>query len=97
MSDGASLPACTSGKGCVSYAIVRGRPRKTGEAIVLNVDGRGGRYPVLMRSRGGRDTYAVRLDRMWFWPIIGPHPRITSGTPGYTVQVRRVDAGTDLY
>jgi hypothetical protein len=81
----------------VTYAFLHGHPRKKGEALMLNVTGRGGTYPVLFRSETGTDTYPVRLDRMWFWPVIGPHPRVTSATPGFTVQVKRVDAGDSLY
>jgi hypothetical protein len=50
-----------------------------------------------MKSLADQDVYAVRLDRLWFWPIIGPSPRITMSSPGYTVQVPRKQAGDSLY
>jgi hypothetical protein len=97
LSDGADQPACTSGPGCAPYAFLRGHPGKKGEPLFVAVRGRGGTYPVRMSAVPGTDVYAIRLDRLWFWPIIGPHPRITSGSPGYTVQMRRVRAGDRLY
>jgi hypothetical protein len=96
-SDGASLDGCSGGAGCVPYAIVRGRPSGRGQWIIITVNGNGGDYPVLMRQRPEVDTYAVRLDRLWFWPIIGPAPRVTSSTPGFSVRVERKQAGDRLY
>jgi len=96
-SDGASLDSCSGGAGCVPYAIVHGRPSGRGQWIVITVNGNGGDYRVLMRQRPPDDVYAVRLDRLWFWPIIGPAPRVTSSTPGFSVRVERKQAGDRLY
>jgi hypothetical protein len=91
------LPTCTSGPGCVPYAIVRGHPARSGEPIALKAVGHGGDYHVAFRSREGADTYAIRLDRLWFSPIIGPTPRLASTTPGYTLTIKRLRAGDALY
>jgi len=96
-SDGASLDACSAGAGCVPYAIVRGASAQRGREIVITFNGNGGDYPLLMRSRPKVDAYAVRLDRLWFWPIIGPAPRVSSSTPGFSVRVERKQAGDRLY
>jgi hypothetical protein len=97
MSTGADQTSCRSGTGCVPYAIVHGKPARSGQVVAFHVDGMGGRYPVVMRSVKGRDTMAVRLDRLWFWPIIGRHARISSDTTGYSLEVENKRAGDALY
>ena len=55
---------------------------------------------VIMRSLKGRDTIAVRLDRLWFWPIIGRHSAGASDSPGYgsgAAQAGRGRASTSSY
>jgi hypothetical protein len=97
MSTGADQTSCRSGTGCVPYAIVHGKPARSGQVVAFHVDGMGGRYPVVMRSVKGRDTMAVRLDRLWFWPIVGRHARISSDTTGYSLEVEDKRAGDALY
>ena len=95
LSNGAALSNCTSGSGCVPYAIVRGHPKAKGQNIVITVKGRGGAYPVSMKSLAKDQRHHTPSG----WTACGsgrssvPVRGSTMSTPGYTVQVPRKQAG----
>lgn len=96
-SSAASAPSCTGGPGCVSYAMVHGRPRAGNPGIGLVATGKHDAFGVLLRMRPGVTDYPVRLDRLWFWPLIGPHVTVRSLTPGFSVTVAGRRSGQNLY
>jgi hypothetical protein len=97
-SRGADHRHCQSSPGCAPYAIVSGHPHTDGTEIRVRVDGRGGPYGVTFATRKGVGRYAIRLDRLWYWPLAGARTvRVTSETPGWTVEKVSVSAGSDLY
>ena len=97
-SKGIDHDRCESGGSCVDYAIVSGPKVERGKKVQFRIDGTAGPYAVTLSTRKHQRTYAVRLDRLWFWPLIGkPTSRLTSQTPEWTVQRVSVDAGDDLY
>lgn len=96
ISRGPTLERCSGGAGCVEYALVRGRARTKGQDIRLQVHSRRGDFEAVVRGRRDVDRYGVRLDRLWFWPLVGAS-RLESATPGFDARVVKVRAGDDLY
>jgi hypothetical protein len=96
-STAASSSPCAGGSGCVPYVLLRGLSAHPGTGLAFVIHGNGQSYGVLMRSRGGVATYAVRLDRLWFWHLVGPTVAITVLTPGFTGQVAGRLSGGNLY
>jgi hypothetical protein len=82
-SRGASLPP-----GRVPYALVSG---SGAERVTLQA----GRYTVTFISRPGVRRYAIRLDRLWFWPLVRG-ASLVSQTAGYSVRTAG-RASDDLY
>jgi hypothetical protein len=98
ISDGDEAAECSGGTDCAPYALVRGDPSsEESERVKLRITGRAGPFDVLMRPRRGVTSYAIRLDHLWFWPLLGSRPRLETRTPGWTVRSARVLAGDDLY
>jgi hypothetical protein len=97
LSTAAHSSTCAGGSGCVPYLLVTGRAPRRGTRMRLTVTGGGASYTVDLTGRPGVSTYPIRLDRLWFWPLLGAQPRFASDTPG--VMVRRVglDSGDNLY
>ncbi len=94
-SHGDAEDRCTGGPGCAPYAIVKGHGRRTGDKVVVELDDTV--YRVAFSTRKGVDSYAIRLDRLWFWPFAGGAKRLSVATPGWTVERAGVKAGDDLY
>ena len=88
---------CAGGDGCVSYALLEGRPTRRGETANLLLSGRRGTFRVIIRARPGITTYPVRLDRLWFTRVLGSPPKLRTDTPNWTVRRLRVRTGDDLY
>jgi len=86
---------CDGGAGCAPYAIVRGRGRRTGDKVVVELDGTV--YRVAFSTRAGVDSYAIRLDRLWFWPFARGARRLSVSLPGWRVERAGVRADDDLY
>ena len=63
--------------------------------VAFKVDGTP--YSVSMPRRPGVDTYAIRLDRLWFWPFVRGARRLSMTSPGWKVERVGVKAGDDLY
>jgi hypothetical protein len=95
-STAAASPGCAGGPGCVSYGVVRARV-KSAVGVGFEVAGRGQSFDVALDVRPGTETYPVRLDRLWFWPLVGAHATVRSLTPGVTVRVERLRSGDNLY
>lgn len=96
-STAADSPTCAAGPDCVPYVIVHGHARRSGATIAFDVTGNGRTYRVRMWSRRGVDVYPVRLDRLWFWPLLGPKPRFAAATPGYAALAEGLRSGGNLY
>jgi hypothetical protein len=96
-STAAGAATCPSGPGCVPYAFVRGRPTRGDMGLGLVVSGNGVRYGVTLRTRAGVDTYPIRLDRLWFWPLVGSAATVRSLTPGFTATTGGLRSGDNLY
>ncbi len=96
----AKLPgkqSCSKGKDCVRYAVIRGHPVNSDQPIELEISGRGKKYRVLMQARSGTDHYTIRLDRLWFWKLLGSQPKLTMLTPGISVKQQVVPENGRLY
>ncbi len=99
----AKLPdkqSCSNGKDCVRYAVIRGHPVNpvnSDQPIEMEISGRGKKYRVLMQARSGTDHYTIRLDRLWFWKLLGSQPKLTVLTPGYSVQQQETPDDGRLY
>lgn len=96
-SRGDDLDRCDGdGPGCAPYAIVTGpEAPKTGEKLVVTLDGTS--YSVELSTREGVGSYAIRLDRLWFWPFARGARKLSIVTPGWQVERASVRAGDDLY
>lgn len=93
-SSGAGLGHCSGGSGCVPYAIVSGPGDTTGKQVTVKLAGTP--YGVLLAERKGVTHYAIRLDRLWFWPYV-KSTALTTSDPAFTVKLVDVNAGSDLY
>ena len=88
---------CDGGGPCASYAVVRGHASFKGEQVQLVVSGRRGAFGVLMRVRPGAGSYTVRLDRLWFWPFLGPQATVASTNPSWSVDRYEGESDDRLY
>lgn len=86
---------CRSGSDCAPYAIVTGPGRGDGAPVSIRLAGTP--YALKLATRKGVNTYAVRLDRLWYWPYVGAGTRLVSATPGWQVQRVGARAGDALY
>ncbi len=96
MSDAAGSSRCTGGSGCVRYALASGRA-PAGTLVTLTVSGQGRAYQVQFLARSDVSVYPVRLDRLWFSPLVGSSPAVTSSTPGFGVSNVGLRSGGNLY
>lgn len=94
-SRGDDLDRCAGGPGCAPYAIVSGRGARTGDVVGVRIAGTP--YSVSFATRKGVDSYAIRLDRLWFWPFAKGARSLSTITPGWKVERAGVQAGDDLY
>jgi hypothetical protein len=88
---------CGGEGSCATYAVVRGTAMYKGAAIQLIATGQGRSFGVLMRTRPGPSSYAVRLDRLWFWRFLGPQARLFVTTPGWSVDRYEAKSDDRLY
>jgi hypothetical protein len=96
-SDGADAESCTGGPDCHSYAVLEGAPTVRDQPLELRVSGPGGEFRVALLGRPGETEYAVRLDRLWFAPLLGRSPRVETDVPGWSARLERHDTGDDLW
>ena len=96
-SDAASSPSCSAGPGCVRYSLMHGHAAGEGAAVSFAVSGNGATYTVTFRTRGGVEDYPMRLDRLWFWPLVGRTASLASLTPGFTARGVALRSGDNLY
>jgi hypothetical protein len=69
-----------------------------GESVGVTVtDSEGEEFTFAFRVREGADSYPVRLDRLWFWPLVNGDPQLIAARPGWSVEVIDVDGSDDLY
>lgn len=94
-SKGVDAERCSDGPDCVQYAVMRGTGN--GNKVPIEVNGPRGRFAFSFTARPGVDRYAVRLDRLWFWPYVGAGARLRSATPGWRIEQRSLKTGDDLY
>ncbi len=94
-----SAPACTGGPDCHLYAMLRGHTDSEHERVWLRVTGADGQaFAAAVDVWSHDDSYPVRLDRLWFWPLVGPSPRVEVQRPaGWTAKVEGRQTGDDLY
>lgn len=95
-----TAPVCDGGAGCVRYAMLRGHTDEPVEPVLLRITGPDGQaFGAVVNTTGDDDTYPVRLDRLWFSPIVGPDPRVEVQEPtaGWTAKVEGRRTGDDLY
>lgn len=96
-SKAASASTCSGGSDCVEYALVQGHPRRGLAGVGMVVSGDGHEFGVTLSLRLGVEEYPVRLDRLWFSPLVGPRPTLTSLTTGFTMRVVGLSTGGNLY
>lgn len=96
-SQAASASTCSAGPDCVEYALVSGRARRALAGAGFVVSGNGHEFGVTLSLRSGVEDYPVRLDRLWFSPLVGPRPTLTSLTSGFTVRLVGLSTGGNLY
>jgi len=96
-SSGAGADDCDIGEeGCNAYAVMEGEPATT-DWIGLVISGHGRSFGVIMLGRPGETEYAVRLDRLWFAPFVGPTPHVETGMPGFKARLEGHRSGDDLW
>ena len=96
-STAASSPTCKRAPGCVSYALVEGNGTGGALGAGIKVSGNGFTYTLTFNPRPGVSAYPIRLDRLWFSPLLGPNPRLESVTPGFSVKRVALRSGENLY
>jgi hypothetical protein len=97
-SGGADADDCDLGDdGCNAYAVLEGKPTQRDQPIGLVISGRGRSFGVIMLGRPGETEYAVRLDRLWFAPFVGPAPQVETGIPGFEARLEGHHSGDDLW
>ncbi len=85
-----------SGDDCAPYAVVHGSAPK-GTKIALSLSGNGMKYSAVFTARDGVSDYTIRLDRLWFWRLLGPNPRVSAATPGWTLRTVEGKSDDRLY
>ncbi len=96
LSTAAQSPTCSAGPGCARYVMADGRAAPT-SLVVLDIRGDGRAFEVEFRDRAGVADYPIRLDRLWFAPLVGPDPTVTSTTAGFTTRLIGFRTGGNLY
>lgn len=96
LSAAGSARSCTGGPGCVQYALVTGSARN-GVTVTFRVESGSDTYSVAMRTRASAHESLVRLDRLWFWPLLGSNPSLVSASPGFEVRRVGLRSGENLY
>jgi hypothetical protein len=61
------------------------------------IGGNGANYGVRLKIRAGVNEYPVRLNRLWFWPLLGAAPKVSSATSGFTATLAGLRSGDNLY
>lgn len=99
-SKGAELDDCRPGRsrpGCVPYALLSGRA-EDGNPVDVRMPRPGGGFTARFAAQSDVRVYAIRLDRLWFWPNVSSRdPRRWKVPPGFEVRVVYKQAGDDLY
>jgi hypothetical protein len=93
----AKTPQPCSGTDCTSYALVQGRAAKKGDVVTLEATNGRSKFDVLLKARPDTFSYTLRLDRLWFWPLLGPQAELTSRTPGWMVEIKQGKDDDRLY
>lgn len=93
----AKRPQDCQGSDCTTYAVIRGKATKNGEVVKIEATGRGGHYAANLQTRPDTPSYTVRLDRLWFWPLLGPRARVSMKTPGWSVEIEQGKGDDRLY
>ncbi len=92
------LEPCDAEAGCAPVAVFENDAAPAGGGVGVHVsDAEGDRFGFVFRVREGVDQYPVRLDRLWFWPMIDGDPQLIAAAPGWSVEVVDVDGSDDLY
>jgi len=92
-----SAPQCRLTKrSCASFLELTGGARSKGSVIAVNVRSASGNFVATFRALEGTRRYALRLDRLWFWPYIGKNPHFEVNDPGWQVQLKGLKTN-DLY
>jgi hypothetical protein len=97
LSGATASPRCNGGPGCVAYAVLHETNQVTGASQVLTITSGHTTYGVTFQSRAGVEDYAVRLDRLWFWPLVSAHATFATTTPGDSVREVDLRSGDNLY
>jgi hypothetical protein len=96
-SGGEDAERCSGGDGCNAYAVLEGTPTARGERLAMTISGRGRSFSVGALGRPGEEQYAVRLDRLWFAPLVGPSPRVEAASAGFEAALEHRRTGDDLW
>lgn len=92
------LPACDEGRGCAPVAVLEHDGATPGELVGVQVtDAEGEQFAFNFRVREGVGSYPVRLDRLWFWPLVDGEPQLVAAAEGWSVEIVEVDGSDDLY
>jgi hypothetical protein len=83
--------------GCEAYAVLEGEPAARDQPLGLTITGGGRTFGVIVLGRPGESEYAIRLDRLWFAPLVGAKPRVETGMPGFEARLAGHRAGDDLW
>ena len=97
LSAAAGAPTCSGGSGCVAYAVLHGTPFRTRAPLGFTIKSGRITYSVTFLAREGVTDYPVRLDRLWFWPLLAANPTFASVTPGFSVKHVSLRTGDNLY
>jgi hypothetical protein len=98
LSSGVDAPSCGGGSGCHDYVILEGPEPQEVAVLGVRFAGRGGEFEVSLRSKPGQTRYAVRIDRLWFAPLLGPDPTVSADAPAdWSARVEGRKTGEDLY
>ncbi len=96
----AKLPgrqSCSGDKECVKYAVIQGHPTNSGQPIEFEISGRGKNYRVIFNSSSSTNHYTIRLDRLWFWQLLGSRPRLKMLTAGLSLKQLEAPEDGRLY
>ena len=96
-SSGADADDCDIGDdGCNAYVVLEGKPTRQ-DWLGVEISGHGRSFGVILLGRPGETEYAVRLDRLWFAPFVGPTPEVDTGIPGFEARLEGHRSGDDLW
>jgi hypothetical protein len=87
---------CSGGTGCNPYVILKGDP-KGKRFTSFRISGHGRTFRVTVATRPEAKEYPVRLDRLWFWSVVGPAATVRALRPGWKAERVNLKTGDALW